>query len=1129
MEFKTSTRDYLNILAKSCAWFITFIGFLFILDWNILADFLYLKLPIKGLVLSYFSSISIFAAGILFLNIIYFPRFAFYKFVALIFLVLSTELILEIVLNIDLGVKSYLNQTFSSNFKDLPSVFTGGLFNALLNAIVFLFWPIKNRTSQKSTTISVILSITLLFSVESLFVYVLPINPDEYIAIAQNHLYFAICQIILALGLLFWNGFQDSKAKIKIIKWFGLIFGLSILLFHIFLTSGLFYQQKITQNELIQKQNAAVINELKLNFEEVGGRLTRFATKLELEQKIDAPEVEKDLKSITNEFSFVTKAAVLNASLEEVKSYIRANNYQETNFRNYISQNFKEASSSNKLSAYFETELTRCLLADALTWGNQFQGAIIFDIDFRELFKNIKALSVSSGFVFEIYCKDNLIFKSKVEDNELSSSISQQFVIFDLDFKITSASTSQLLINKMLRSLIYLIMFSGIAGGLVTGFIIYLIQFLREKLRVLESVKDQQEMSNEIMQVMNEAENVPQACEKILKIFNKQYNCQLFVYWQWNNSKKILELVHITSIPEGAFANFEIALRSGIKTLAHEAFEKKEVLFCEDISLKHDAISEAAKKEGLKGEFDLPVYQKRNVLGVVQLVKKEIFDLEPEPDWIALMEILGNQFNVFIERREAHIKDKELAVLLTNSSDAIYKSDLNLKIIEWNLGAERIYGYAAHEIIGKTVYELYPKERINEAKNIIDSLILGKSIEHFKTVRLSKSGDLIHVENSYAPIKNEKGETISYITVSRDVTSETNILAKIEFNEEKFRLFVEATQSWLWEMNLDGYFTYSNPAVSTILGYSIDEVLKLNWRSLVVEKQKLEKEISDSKFDLLTWKNKLIQSISKNGTLIWLEMTVDAIYDKNHKKIGFRGVCRDVTEQIQVNRSKDEFVSMVSHELRSPLTSIKGALALLHPKILKDQESDELYQLAERNTERLLNLVNDILDIQKLSLGKLVVSLKTQELSKVIDEAVKISSSLAEAQNISLVLENNYKNIFVDIDYDRFIQIISNLLTNAIKFSPKGSQVTIFTEKNGNAIRIAIKDKGPGIAYDLQGKLFEKFVQGDAGDTKMKGTGLGLSISKALIEQMGGSIGFTSQPQYGSTFYIDLPIVKHEL
>jgi PAS domain S-box-containing protein len=329
-------------------------------------------------------------------------------------------------------------------------------------------------------------------------------------------------------------------------------------------------------------------------------------------------------------------------------------------------------------------------------------------------------------------------------------------------------------------------------------------------------------------------------------------------------------------------------------------------------------------------------------------------------------------------------------------------------------------------------------------------------------------------------------------------------------------------------MDTSGVYTFSNQATSKLIGYDASEIVGKNWLSFSLAKEKLEKDWNSLTSTQKGWRQKLWQVKAKNGSLIWLESTADPIFDADKKWIGYRGVDRDVTDEVMINKTKNEFISMVSHELRTPLTSIIGAMGLLknNPQIPGDLQ--ELITVADRNAERLLRLINDILDIEKLNLGKMQLSLKVQDLSKVVEEALKVAQSQANLAGIEIVYDKLLPNVLVNIDSDRTLQVILNLLSNAIKFSHQGSKITLSLSLRGHLVRLSIMDEGQGIDYDIQGKLFEKFIQAEAGDTKVKGTGLGLNISKGIIEQMGGTINFISEPGKGSTFFFDLPIVSHE-
>lgn len=229
----------------------------------------------------------------------------------------------------------------------------------------------------------------------------------------------------------------------------------------------------------------------------------------------------------------------------------------------------------------------------------------------------------------------------------------------------------------------------------------------------------------------------------------------------------------------------------------------------------------------------------------------------------------------------------------------------------------------------------------------------------------------------------------------------------------------------------------------------------------------------------------------------------------------------------QADKLKDEFISAASHEIRTPLSSIIGALRIveeyLHDNI--PPKMSTYIDIAYRNSQRLMHVINDILDIQKIESGKMDFHFKPIELLPLIEEAIHMTSPYTEKYNIRIRLEKDKSNYIVNIDPDRFIQAITNLLSNACKFSPIKETVRIKFEKRGNWIRISVTDKGPGIPLEFQPRVFERFAQAKPIYMRGKqGTGLGLSITKTIVEELGGKICFKTEIGKGTTFYIDLPL-----
>ena len=227
------------------------------------------------------------------------------------------------------------------------------------------------------------------------------------------------------------------------------------------------------------------------------------------------------------------------------------------------------------------------------------------------------------------------------------------------------------------------------------------------------------------------------------------------------------------------------------------------------------------------------------------------------------------------------------------------------------------------------------------------------------------------------------------------------------------------------------------------------------------------------------------------------------------------------------NKAKSDFVSIVSHELRTPLTAIRGALGLVHGGVLGalPKEAHDMIGVAENNTDRLISLVNDILDIAKLQAGKLDLVLEVVEMDKLLQEAVQVNQSYAVQHGVTFSLVPEPEPLLVEADHFRILQIMANLLSNAAKFSEKGTEVEISLEQSDGSAVVYVKDHGRGIPFEHQAALFDQFTQVDNTDARERGgTGLGLSICKTLVEMHNGEIGVESEPGKGSSFHFSLPL-----
>lgn len=290
------------------------------------------------------------------------------------------------------------------------------------------------------------------------------------------------------------------------------------------------------------------------------------------------------------------------------------------------------------------------------------------------------------------------------------------------------------------------------------------------------------------------------------------------------------------------------------------------------------------------------------------------------------------------------------------------------------------------------------------------------------------------------------------------------------------------------------------------------------FQTLVARASQGEAEISDCTY------------IHKDGHPVPVSLIVTAITDSERNISGYVCMAIDITERRRMDNLKDEFISTVSHELRTPLTSIAGSLALIvSGKVGEVPESmSHMLSIAESNSKRLTLLVNDLLDFQKIASGSLDFTLKRHTLPGLIREAIDQNQPYTGDRNIVIVADEPIPDVEIKVDRGRLMQALSNLLSNAIKYSPDGGVVRIRGMATPVAATLSVIDQGPGVPTHFHKKIFSKFAQADASDTRQKGgTGLGLAITRELVEHMGGYIHFDSAPGQETAFHITLPLADH--
>ncbi|MEA1988496.1 MAG: PAS domain S-box protein [Pseudomonadota bacterium] len=442
-----------------------------------------------------------------------------------------------------------------------------------------------------------------------------------------------------------------------------------------------------------------------------------------------------------------------------------------------------------------------------------------------------------------------------------------------------------------------------------------------------------------------------------------------------------------------------------------------------------------------------------------------------------------------------------------------------------------MFGYAESELLGKNVKILMPDPYHSEHDGYLEHYhdtgekkVIGIGRE---VAAKRKDGSIFPIELSVSEM-NVSGETM-FTGVIKNISAEVEATKKQKDLQNRNKAILDTVVDGIITISNKGCIETVNPAAVKIFGYSADEMIGENVKMLMPNPYRDEHD-GYLAHHMHTGEKKVIgigrevEGQRKDGTIFPLELAVSEMVVNG--EILFTGIVRDITERKESEKMKEEFISTVSHELRTPLTSIRGSIGLLTGGMAGEfnEQAQKLLNMAHNNTERLLMLINDILDISKLESGKMDFNFATVDVEGLLTQAIESNQGYAEQHNVQFVLDSKIKGAKVHGDENRLMQVMNNLMSNAAKFAPAGDEVLVAAVRHHQQIRISVTDHGPGIPKELESKIFDKFTQADSSDTRqVGGTGLGLNITKAMVEKHNGRIAFVSELGVGTTFYIDLP------
>jgi two-component system, chemotaxis family, CheB/CheR fusion protein len=511
------------------------------------------------------------------------------------------------------------------------------------------------------------------------------------------------------------------------------------------------------------------------------------------------------------------------------------------------------------------------------------------------------------------------------------------------------------------------------------------------------------------------------------------------------------------------------------------------------------------------------------------------------------------------ERKQAEEVRLWLSAVVAQSTDAIKSFAMDRTVLSWNAGAERMFGYSADEMIGKPMSMLIVPGREKEQEEILAEVGAGRAVVNFETLRRRKDGSHIHVSLSVSPIKDADGRVVGGTAIARDITQQKQAAEALRSSEERLRLVVEnATEYAIFSTDLQRRVTIWNNGARRLLGYAESEVLGHSADIIFTEEDRAAKapelEMATALSQGRASDDRMHQR--KDGSRFWASGAMMLMRDAQGQAVGFVKILRDQTVERETRQAlersqaqllkaleenekarselqaadtaKDRFLAVLSHELRNPLASIDSAAALLLTPALPAVDRGSAAQVIKRQAGAMKALLDDLLDVSRLKLGRLQLHRERVTLAAVVNAALETTRPLLEAAHHSLKVDLPSYPVEMDADPLRLGQVLANLLANAIKYTQPGGLITVKARLDGRQAVITVADNGVGMEPAQIDRMFEMFAQAPGlADRGNDGLGIGLALVRNIVELHGGKVEASSAgPGKGSEFRVALPATR---
>ncbi|NKE67165.1 PAS domain S-box protein [Ramlibacter sp. RBP-2] len=469
----------------------------------------------------------------------------------------------------------------------------------------------------------------------------------------------------------------------------------------------------------------------------------------------------------------------------------------------------------------------------------------------------------------------------------------------------------------------------------------------------------------------------------------------------------------------------------------------------------------------------------------------------------------------------------------------IFMLDPEGHVLSWNSGAEKLKGYQRDEILGRHFSVFYPPEVV-AAGWPQEELRRATECGRFEDEgwRLRKDGSRFWANVVITALLDGNGRLTGFAKITRDLTERREHENALRQSEARFRLLVDSVRDYaIFMLDVDGNVRSWNAGAQALKGYAGDEIIGRHFGSFYTpEDQAAGKPAAvlvaarqHGRTEQEGWR------LRKDGSLFWANVVVTAMRDERGELIGFAKVTRDMTDRRRLeelersSRMMSQFLAMLAHELRNPLAPMRNAVTLMQLEPTASPALRNARDILDRQLTHVTRLVDDLLDIGRLTTGKIRLQREDVSVADLVARAVETARPLIEARRHTLSIELPSQPVHVEADPTRLSQIMQNLLVNAAKYTPDGGRVSVKAHAADGFVTITVTDNGRGIAHgDLQ-RIFELFAQGDNGTPNDSGLGVGLTLARSLAEMHGGRLDAESPgPGQGSTFLLRLPLGQHQ-